>query len=97
MLVYTKQAQTADMYIEQATHQLASDPVTVATSDGMEQLIASGQGASRMSSRQLYAEVLRMKNTSVKEFERKQLRGGAEPLKKLREYRIEDADEEMKS
>ncbi len=50
-----------------------------------------------MSSRQLYAEVLRMKNTSVKEFERKQLRGGAEPLKKLREYRIEDADEEMKS
>ena len=50
-----------------------------------------------MSSRQLYAEVLRMKNTSVKEFERKQLRGSAEPLKKLREYRIEDADEEMKS
>ena len=87
-----------DMYIEQATHQLASEfRVTVATSDGMEQLIASGQGASRMSSRQLYAEVLRMKNTSVKEFERKQLRGGAEPLKKLREYRIEDADEEMKS
>lgn len=97
-VVYTKQAQTADMYIEQATHQLASEfRVTVATSDGMEQLIASGQGASRMSSRQLYAEVLRMKNTSVKEFERKQLRGGAEPLKKLREYRIEDADEEMKS
>lgn len=96
--MYTKQAQTADMYIEQATHQLASEfRVTVATSDGMEQLIASGQGASRMSSRQLYAEVLRMKNTSVKEFERKQLRGGAEPLKKLREYRIEDADEEMKS
>lgn len=97
-VVYTKQAQTADMYIEQATHQLASEfRVTVATSDGMEQLIASGQGVSRMSSRQLYAEVLRMKNTSVKEFERKQLRGGAEPLKKLREYRIEDADEEMKS
>ena len=40
--MYTKQAQTADMYIEQATHQLASEfRVTVATSDGMEQLIAS--------------------------------------------------------
>lgn len=46
-VVYTKQAQTADMYIEQATHQLASEfRVTVATSDGMEQLIASGRGAS---------------------------------------------------
>ena len=44
-VVYTKQAQTADMDIEQATHQLASEfHVTVATSDGMEQLIASGQG-----------------------------------------------------
>lgn len=92
-VVYTKQAQTADMYIEQATHQLASEfRVTVATSDGMEQLIASGQGASRMSSRQLREEVLRMNEHSVKEYESRQRRGNAEPLKKLREITLEDSD-----
>ena len=46
-VVYTKTAQTADSYIEQATHRLAKEyRVIVATSDGMEQLIAIGQGAS---------------------------------------------------
>lgn len=90
-VVYTKQAQTADMYIELATHQLASDfRITVATSDGMEQLIASGQGAFRMSSRQLREEVLRMRDISVKEYEQKQYHGGAQPLKKLREYKEEE-------
>lgn len=90
-VVYTKQAQTADMYIEQATHQLASTfRVCVATSDGMEQLIASGQGASRMSSRQLYAEVQRMRQVSIREYEQKQTMGKAEPLRKLREYEIEE-------
>jgi len=58
VIVYTKHAQTADSYIENAAHKLAKDySVTVATSDGLEQLIVSGQGASRMSARELYREV----------------------------------------
>jgi len=53
-VVYTKEAQTADMYIERATHQMAEDyQVTVATSDALEQLIVAGAGAYRMSSREL--------------------------------------------
>ena len=58
VIVYTKHAQTADSYIENAAQKLAKDySVTVATSDGLEQLIVSGQGVSRMSARELYREV----------------------------------------
>ncbi len=53
-VVYTKEAETADMYIEKTTHDIAKDHhVTVATSDGLEQIIVLGEGASRMSSREL--------------------------------------------
>ncbi len=52
-VVYTKEAQTADSYIEKATHELAKKhDVTVVTSDGLEQLIIMGQGARRVSSRE---------------------------------------------
>lgn len=45
-IVYTKEAETADMYIEKATSQLAGrHRVRVATSDGAEQLIILGHGA----------------------------------------------------
>lgn len=85
-VVYTKQAQTADSYIEQATHRLASQfQVIVATSDGLEQLIASGQGAYRMSSRQLKLEVQRVLHASAKAYEATQKQGGAQPLAKLRD------------
>lgn len=60
-VVYTKTSQTADSYIEKATHQLASQfQVTVATSDGMEQLIIMGQGAMRLSARELENEILKL-------------------------------------
>lgn len=86
-VVYTKQAQTADSYIEKATHEMASKfRVTVATSDGLEQLIASGQGANRMSSRQLRDEVLRMETTGRKEYEQRQRKQRVELLEKIREY-----------
>lgn len=49
-VVYTKEAETADAYIERATHELAgSNRVTVATSDRLEQMIIWGNGALRMS------------------------------------------------
>ena len=49
-IVYTKEAETADQYIEKTVRRIAKDAaVTVATSDGLEQVIILGQGANRMS------------------------------------------------
>ncbi len=49
-VVYTKEAETADQYIEKTVHELGRKyQVTVATSDGLEQVIIMGQGASRLS------------------------------------------------
>ena len=60
-VVYTKEAETADMYIEKTTHELGRKyKVTVASSDGLEQLIIMGQGALRMSSSGLREEVERV-------------------------------------
>ena len=57
-VVYTKEAETADMYIEKTAHKLAKKhKVRVVTSDGMEQLIILGNGALRVSSRAFYDEV----------------------------------------
>ena len=57
-VVYTKEAETADMYIEKTAHKLAKNHrVRVVTSDGMEQLIILGNGALRVSSRAFFDEV----------------------------------------
>lgn len=57
-VVYTKEAETADMYIEKVTHKLAkNNRVRVVTSDGLEQLIILGSGALRVSSRAFKEEV----------------------------------------
>ncbi|HJA63777.1 MAG TPA: TetM/TetW/TetO/TetS family tetracycline resistance ribosomal protection protein [Candidatus Intestinimonas stercoravium] len=57
-VVYTKEAETADAYIEKATYEIAKHHrVRVATSDGAEQLIILGHGALRISARTFRAEV----------------------------------------
>ena len=57
-IVYTKEAETADMYIERASYKLSkNNRVRVVTSDGMEQLIILGAGAIRVSSREFLEEV----------------------------------------
>ena len=57
-IVYTKEAETADMYIEKVSHQLAKHhKVRVVTSDALEQLIILGNGALRVSSRAFLQEV----------------------------------------
>lgn len=57
-VVYTKEAETADHYIERVVTALPKHyKVRVATSDGLEQLIIHGQGAIRMTARELYSEV----------------------------------------
>ncbi len=57
-VVYTKEAETADMYIEKATHRLGKDRrIRVATSDGLEQVIILGHGALRLSASAFREEV----------------------------------------
>lgn len=57
-VVYTKEHETADSYIERLSHELAKEHrVRVATSDGAEQTMALGSGALRVSSAELLAEV----------------------------------------
>ena len=62
-VVYTRAAETADMYIAKTTHKMSSKyKVTVATSDALEQLIIMGHGALRMSAMNFLEEVKRVEN-----------------------------------
>ena len=57
-VVYTKEAETADQYIEKTVHRIGRQyQVTVATSDGLEQVIIMGQGAHRISAMGLKKEI----------------------------------------
>ncbi len=60
-VVYTKEAETADQYIERTAHEMGRKyQVTVATSDGLEQIIIRGQGCVMMSARELKEEIERI-------------------------------------
>lgn len=62
-VVYTRAAETADMYIAKTTHKMSSKyKVTVATSDALEQLIIMEHGALRMSAMNFLEEVKRVEN-----------------------------------
>lgn len=67
-VVYTKEAETADQYIEKVTREMSrkNDLVRVATSDGLEQIIIMGAGAIRVSATELYAEI-RMAEEEMRE------------------------------
>jgi predicted RNA-binding protein with PIN domain len=68
-VVYTKEAETADQYIEKVTHDIAKDNhVIVATSDALEQLIILGKGAIRLSANDLKEEILQVNNTIRREY-----------------------------
>ena len=67
-VVYTKEAETADMYIEKTTHNLAKQyKVRVATSDTLEQVIILGSGARRISALAFQDEVKNVEKT-IREF-----------------------------
>lgn len=60
VIIYTKEAETADQYIEKAAHEISKKyRVTVATSDAIEQVIVMGSGAIRLSARDFWLEVER--------------------------------------
>ena len=66
-IVYTREAETADMYIEKTTKRIArKHRVRVATSDGMEQMIILGHGATRMSASAFREEVQRVSSFLAK-------------------------------
>ena len=86
-VVFTKEAETADQYIEKTTHEIAGKhDVIVATSDGLEQVIVMGQGAARMSARDLHDEVIRVED---------EIRRIAEEKRAGRRYLFDDMDEEL--
>ena len=71
-IVYTKEGQTADAYIESITKQMAGQyRLVVATSDNLEQKIVLGHGATRISSRELLQDVISRSKIQKEEFERK--------------------------
>jgi predicted RNA-binding protein with PIN domain len=88
-VVYTKEAETADQYIEKTVHAIGRKyHVTVATSDALEQIIIMGGGADRMSARDLYAEVEQMQQ---------ELRATylSQPTKGARNYLFDHVDETL--
>lgn len=87
-VVYTKEAETADQYIEKTVHEIGKKyDVKVATSDALEQVIILGQGAQRISARDLREEI-----ESVNQLIREE---HIEKTKKTNQYLFEGLSEEM--
>ena len=86
-VVYTKEAETADQYIEKTVHELGKKyRVTVATSDGLEQVIILGQGGLRMSAAELKEEIERISRDIRETY--------LEHLPRKRRLLFQDVDEE---
>ena len=69
-VVYTREAETADQYIERTVHKIGrKHNVTVATSDGLEQIIIMGQGAARISARGFKEEIVSAKQQMREEWQ----------------------------
>lgn len=87
-VVYTKEAETADQYIEKTAHELGRRyQVTVATSDALEQVIIMGQGARRMSAQGLLEEIEAV-NQEIRD-------GFLEQYGSGRQYLLENLPEEL--
>ena len=72
-IVYTKEAETADAYIEKVAHQMSKDyDITVATSDGLEQIIIQGAGCRLLSAEELRNEISYTKEQGKELYKRKQ-------------------------
>ena len=75
-VVYTKEAETADQYIEKTVHAIGRKyNVTVATSDALEQVIILGQGGRRMSAHDLEEEIIAMRREIREQYTEKRPEG----------------------
>lgn len=87
-VVYTKEAETADQYIEKFAHENGRKAdVTVATSDGLEQIIIRGQGCALISARELEVEIKQVSEGICQEYTNRQPGG--------RNYLFDNVSEEM--
>lgn len=87
-VVYTKEAETADQYIEKVVHHIGRKyHVTVVTSDGVEQVITMGQGGTRISSRDFLEEMEYTKKLIEEDNEKQRVSD--------RNYLFDHADEEF--
>jgi predicted RNA-binding protein with PIN domain len=72
-VVFTREAQTADQYIEKFAHDNRKKyDITVATSDGLQQIIVRGAGSSILSARELKEEIERTNEKVYKAYQEKQ-------------------------
>lgn len=72
-VVYTKEAETADTYIEKVTNEIGKKyQVTVATSDRLEQMIVLSRGAVRMSSNELLQDVMAVHEAGLRQYKSSQ-------------------------
>lgn len=75
-VVYTKEAETADQYIEKVVHEIGRKyHVTVVTSDGVEQVVTLGQGGKLISAREFHEEVETTKHLIREEYEKRRENG----------------------
>lgn len=75
-VVYTKEAETADQYIEKVVHEIGRKyHVTVVTSDGVEQVITLGQGGTLISAREFFEEVEITRRLIQEEYEKRRENG----------------------
>lgn len=73
-VVYTREAQTADQYIEKFAHDNQKKyDITVATSDGLQQIIIRGAGSALMSARELKDEVDKVNEGALQAYREKQI------------------------
>ncbi len=94
-VVYTKESQTADAYIEKAVKELSrSYKVTVATSDGLEQIIIFGSGAYRMPARILLEDVERVEESVMQMVEQYNLSVENSDYLKVLKEKLEELDVE---
>ena len=92
-LVYTKEAETADAYIERATYEIGKHHrVRVATSDGPEQLIILGHGALRLSASAFRAEVEAVQGQIADALEKNNRSGGAKAVRAALEKAQQDKE-----
>ena len=92
-VVYTKEAETADTYIERATYEIAKNHrVRVATSDNLEQLIILGHGAVRVPASELKEEIESVEG-SIRELLERNNRGGNDFRKIKNQAKIKEKEE----
>ena len=92
-VVFTKEAETADQFIEKFAHENGRRyRVTVATSDGLEQIIIRGAGCALISSRELEAEIADAKKRMNENYVNYK---AAQVQEKTKTYLLDDLDEKM--